>query len=559
MFKNMKIAMRLGLANGVLLLFLAGLIWVSIANMAKIQANLERIVKVNNVRIELGNDMNDDIAEVSINLRNILIDKKQEKRQEYVKRINDWREKYNEAFKKLVELTPKEDAKALGLIAKITAAVDLARPLNVKVVELAMAGKDAESIEILNRDARPAVRAWLNSIEELGSHQKDRNKIRYEEAVAAYQQARNLMFGLGALAFGLACAITFLLSRSITLPMMQAVDVADRLSQGDLTMNVESQSTDETGQLLAAMGTMVGKLREIVAEVSSAADNVAGGSTELSASAESMSQGATEQAAAAEEASSSMEEMSSNIKQNADNAIQTEKIAIKSSTDAREGGMAVSQTVAAMKEIATKINIIEEIARQTNLLALNAAIEAARAGEHGKGFAVVASEVRKLAERSQLAAAGISELSSSSVQIAEKAGAMLTTMVPDIQKTAELVQEISASSREQDTGAEQINKAMQQLDQVIQQNASAAEQMSSTAEELSSQAEQLQSSIAFFNVGGSARRVAMVRKPTRQPARSVTPVVSHVAACKKTSRSGGISMDMDDGNTDLQDEGFMRY
>jgi methyl-accepting chemotaxis protein len=558
MFKNMKIAMRLGLANGVLLAFMAGLIWVSTANMAKIQGNLDRIVKVNNVRIELGNEMNTCISEVSINLRNILIDTKLEKRQEYVKRISDWREKYNEAFKKLVELTPKEDAKALGLITKITAATDLARPLNVKVSELAMAGKDKESIEVLNRDARPAIRSWLNAIEELGAHQKDRNKIRYDEAVAAYGQARNLMFGLGALAFALACVITLVLARSITRPMMQAVEVAERLSQGDLTMNVQSQSKDETGQLLAAMGTMVGKLREIVGEVSSAADNVAGGSTELSASAESMSQGATEQAAAAEEASSSMEEMSSNIKQNADNAIQTEKIAIKSSTDAREGGKAVSQTVAAMKEIATKINIIEEIARQTNLLALNAAIEAARAGEHGKGFAVVASEVRKLAERSQLAAAGIAELSSSSVQIAEKAGAMLTTMVPDIQKTAELVQEISASSREQDTGAEQINKAMQQLDQVIQQNASAAEQMSSTAEELSSQAEQLQSSIAFFNVGGSARRVAMVRRPMPQPAK----VLSHAAspaACKKTSHSGGISMDMDDSTADLQDEGFMRY
>jgi len=559
MFKNMKIAMRLGLANGVPLLFLAGLIWVSIANMAKIQANLDRIVKINNVRIELGNEMNTYISEVSINLRNILIDPKVEKRQEYVKRISDWREKYNEAFKKLVELTPKEDAKALGLITKITAATDLSRPLNIKVVELAMAGKDAESIEVLNRDARPAVRAWLNAVEELGTHQKDRNRIRYEEAVAAYQQARNLMFGLGALAFALACVITLVLARSITRPMMQAVEVADRLSQGDLTMNVQSQSTDETGQLLAAMGAMVGKLREIVGEVSSAADNVAGGSTELSASAESMSQGATEQAAAAEEASSSMEEMSSNIKQNADNAIQTEKIAIKSSADAREGGKAVSQTVAAMKEIATKINIIEEIARQTNLLALNAAIEAARAGEHGKGFAVVASEVRKLAERSQQAAAGISELSSSSVQIAEKAGAMLTTMVPDIQKTAELVQEISASSREQDTGAEQINKAMQQLDQVIQQNASAAEQMSSTAEELSSQAEQLQSSIAFFNVGGSARRVAMVRKPMHQPAKAVTRSATPIAACQKTSRSGGISMDMDDSSSDLQDEGFMRF
>ncbi|WP_235264124.1 methyl-accepting chemotaxis protein, partial [Geoalkalibacter ferrihydriticus] len=206
------------------------------------------------------------------------------------------------------------------------------------------------------------------------------------------------------------------------------------------------------------------------------------------------------QAAAAEEASSSMEQMAANIRQNADNAMQTEKIAAKSAQDARQGGEAVGKTVTAMKQIADKISIVEEIARQTNLLALNAAIEAARAGEHGKGFAVVAAEVRKLAERSQTAAAEISDLSGSSVEIAEQAGKMLTQMVPDIQKTAELVQEIAAASKEQDAGAEQVNKAIQQLDQVIQQNASASEEMASTSEELSSQAEQLQQAIAYFKV-----------------------------------------------------------
>jgi methyl-accepting chemotaxis protein len=205
--------------------------------------------------------------------------------------------------------------------------------------------------------------------------------------------------------------------------------------------------------------------------------------------------------------------MTSNIRQNADNAMQTEKIAVKSAFAAREGGKAVEETVRAMKEIANKISIIEEIARQTNLLALNAAIEAARAGEHGKGFAVVASEVRKLAERSQKAAAEISHLSGTSVEVAEKAGDLLDKMVPDIQRTADLVQEINAASREQDLGAEQINKAIQQLDQVIQQNASASEEMASTAEELSSQSEQLQNTIGFFRVDNSeAPRRAAARQ-----------------------------------------------
>ena len=291
------------------------------------------------------------------------------------------------------------------------------------------------------------------------------------------------------------------ITRSITRPIIRAVDVSNRLAQGDLTATIEVTSQDETGQLLSAMKTMVERLKNVVADVKTAADNVASGSQELSAGSEQMSQGTTEQAASAEEASSSVEEMNATIRQNADNAMQTEKIAQKSANDALESGKAVSDAVNAMKDIASKISIIEEIARQTNLLALNAAIEAARAGEHGKGFAVVASEVRKLAERSQVAAGEISQLSSSSVGVAEKAGSMLSKLVPDIQKTAELVQEISASSKEQSSGADQINSAIQQLNQVIQQNAGAAE-------ELASQADQLQATISFFKVTGAEQAMS---------------------------------------------------
>ena len=349
-------------------------------------------------------------------------------------------------------------------------------------------------------------------------------KVESAEALAIKMM---VLLTVAALVFGLAVGIFIV--RAITKPLQETVHVCGRVAEGDLTVKIESDSKDETGQLMTMIGNMVEKLRGVVQEVQSAAANVAAGSEELSSSAESMSQGASEQAAAAEEASSSMEQMSSNIRQNADNAIQTEKIAVKSAADAKDGGNAVLQTITAMKEIAGKINIIEEIARQTNLLALNAAIEAARAGEHGKGFAVVASEVRKLAERSQNAAAEISHLSTSSVEVAERAGEMLTKMVPDIQKTAELVQEISASCKEQDTGAEQINKAMQQLDQVIQQNASASEEMASTSEELSSQAEQLQTAIGFFNIGDLAGRGGALRQAKGA---AVKPAVRKAALAK---------------------------
>jgi methyl-accepting chemotaxis protein len=252
-----------------------------------------------------------------------------------------------------------------------------------------------------------------------------------------------------------------------------------------------------------------------------------------------------------------MEEMVSNIKQNADSAQQTDKIANKSATDAQESGKSVVEAVAAMKEIATKVSIIEEIARQTNLLALNAAIEAARAGEHGKGFAVVAAEVRKLAERSQKAAAEINQLSGTTVKVSERAGEMLSKLVPDIQRTAELVQEIAAASKEQDTGAEQINKALVQLEKVIQQNASASEEMASTTEELTSQSEQLVSALAFFRTGDEGHIT-----PVRSSARPASPAATAFAKptgraappAKAMAAKAGVSLRMKDGSKEKGDD-----
>lgn len=369
------------------------------------------------------------------------------------------------------------------------------------------------------------------------------------------------LFALIAVIIGL--VTSFILAASIRKPLVKAVETANSLAEGDLRVTIDSTSKDETGQLLFAMKNMLEKLRGVVQDVKCAADNVASGSQELSSSSEEMSQGATEQAAAAEEASASMEQMTSNIRQNADNALQTEKIATKAAVDAREGGRVVKETVNAMKDIASRIAIIEEIARQTNLLALNAAIEAARAGEHGKGFAVVASEVRKLAERSQQAAGEISKLSTSSVQVAELAGETLSRIVPDIQKTAELVQEISAACKEQDAGAEQINRAIQQLDQVIQQNASVSEEMASTSEELASQAEQLQSTISFFRTGDdggySVQRSSFQQGKTRKRTRMEHVASLHELATlgKSSDKGKGVKIDMSGG--DHIDEEFEKF
>lgn len=362
-----------------------------------------------------------------------------------------------------------------------------------------------------------------------------------DELYAPAVRIRNINGIMALVVMGLTAIVVYIVARKVVIPIIRAAELADTIRMGDLSERLDANLNDEVGQLSMALNAMadgleqkarlaeaiangdltveiepasendqLGKslqkmtrvLNDVIQQVMVATENVASGSQALAASSQEMSQGASEQSASAEEASSSIEEMTANIRQNTDNAMQTEKIAVQAAQEAAAGGKAVNETVNAMNQIADKIQIVEEIARQTNLLALNAAIEAARAGEHGKGFAVVAAEVRKLAERSQVAAGEINELSSSSVDVAEEAGRMLESIVPNIRKTAELVQEIAAASREQDAGAEQINVSIQQLDRVIQQNAAATEEMASTSEELTSQSDQLRDMVSFFKVKG---------------------------------------------------------
>lgn len=332
---------------------------------------------------------------------------------------------------------------------------------------------------------------------------------------------------IAALLVGLGLAL--FIARIISRPLKEAATAAEQLAEGNLNAYIGHGSKDETGMVLNAMRNMVGKLAHIIGEVRNAADNLASASEEVSATAQSMSQATSEQAASVEETSASVEQMSASINQNTENAKVTDGMASKAAKEATDGGESVQQTVVAMKKIAQRISIIDDIAYQTNLLALNAAIEAARAGEHGKGFAVVAAEVRKLAERSQVAAQEIGELSSSSVEMAEKAGKLLDEMVPSINKTSDLVQEISAASEEQAAGVAQINTAMTQLNQVTQQNASSSEELAATAEEMSSQAEQLQQSMSFFTLDSSPKpttsgsSIDHRSSPSRQPPRPVQP------------------------------------
>ncbi|HET9359828.1 MAG TPA: methyl-accepting chemotaxis protein [Vicinamibacterales bacterium] len=293
------------------------------------------------------------------------------------------------------------------------------------------------------------------------------------------------------------------LSRSISRPLRELARAAEGVAAGDLGARVAVDNHSEVGQVADAINSMISKLLEVVSEVRAGAANLAAASAQVSATTQSLSRGTSEQAASVQETTSNIEQMNASISQNADNSRQMEQMASKGVKDGEESGQAVRETVTAMKSIAEKVSIIEEIAYQTNLLALNAAIEAARAGDHGKGFAVVAAEVRKLAERSQSAAREISSLASSSVRTAERSGSLLSELVPAIRKTADLVQEVAAASREQASGISQVNKAIGHMDQVTQRNAAAGEQLASTAEEVASQAESLQQLISFFKVNGA--------------------------------------------------------
>lgn len=372
------------------------------------------------------------------------------------------------------------------------------KALNDRIIDIALKGNSVLASQIMLSEGTKAYQDGAAILDRIRERESDEIDTLNKQSDADATSRRNTAIVLMIAAYVLGAAAAAMVIVSLSRGLKLAGSFAARVASGDLRETATIRTNDEVGELLGIINNMILKLREIALDVSTAARNVASGSAQMAATSEQLSQGATEQASSTEEASAAVEQMAANIKQSAENANTTERIATKSAQDARDSGRAVAEAVTAMQTIADRIMIVQEIARQTDLLALNAAVEAARAGEHGRGFAVVAAEVRKLAERSQTAAAEISAMSVATVRSAAGAGEMLVGLVPDIERTSALVTEITVASRELATGSSQINLAIQQLDKVTQGNTSAAEELASSASELASQAEQLAENMSFF-------------------------------------------------------------
>jgi len=518
MFANMKVGVRLGLAASLLVLLLLAVGSCSLFQLSSINSLVGDLLGDKWTKVKLANRIIDAVNANGRQVFGLLQLDNRAAMDKVVAAMTAESASLTKVYADIEPLIRSDEGKAA-----YKAVLDARRPYTDSrkaAIELALAGRRADAMKKFATETMPLQKKYLDAIGVLVEHQSVVMEKGVEVSQAHYEHARNIVLALSLLAVLCAVAGAWLVTRSITRPLAVAVDAANALAGGDLGVDIEVKAKDETGQLLAAMRNMVAKLSQVVGDVKSNAQAMASASEELSATAQNLSQATSEQAASVEETSASIEQMTASVGQNADNAKVTEGIATVAARQAETGGEAVKSTVAAMKAIAAKVGIIDDIAYQTNLLALNAAIEAARAGAHGKGFAVVATEVRKLAVRSQVAAQEIGQLAAGSVETAEQAGRLLGEMLPGIRKTSDLVQEIAAASGEQSTGVGQLHIAMEQMSQVTQQNASASEQVAATAEQLSGHAEHLHDLMEFFRVGNAELPTAMLprsRLPAKRP------------------------------------------
>jgi methyl-accepting chemotaxis protein len=554
---KLSIKTRLIIAFTILILLSASIFYMGNSNSAQLNDQLNAIVDINVKRIMLAAKNAEDIQFITKREKELILTKSSEELQEYASLIEDKSQELQERVELLRSIS---DEKGVEITDEFTAKWKEYLKVFSRIKTLSLRNTDSTKAEAYQLSATAGREAALGSVSFMNQILRKNEKALADakmETDKSYADARLNMIILLVIAVFIAFFVAFWIITSVTRSISQAKAAIKSVAEGDLSIDIVNSSQDEIGELLDHLRNMVEKLKEVLTFVSTASDHIFSASTQMSATSQQMSQGSQEQAASAEQISSSMEEMVSNIQQNTDNAQQTEKTALKAAGDIQEGSKAVNQTVDSMKKIAEKISIIGEIARQTNLLALNAAVEAARAGDQGKGFAVVAAEVRKLAERSQAAASEINELSGSSVAIADKSGKLLDQIVPNIQSTAKLVQEISAASLEQNSGAEQVNNAVQQFNQVIQQNASASEEMATGAEELASQAEHLLEAISFFKISkdhGTNRNVLHKKRTTAASTASVKNTAPRLHGKR------GVTLDLsNNGNGDALDNEYEKY
>jgi methyl-accepting chemotaxis protein len=565
------IKLKLALAFGLIILLMVGATGYGVASLGAMNSTMQALVAGPVKRMQTAEEVRTTILRVIRNEKNLILARTPDERKASDEKITEQAAAFEALLDAGDKISTPEGKLKYGQLRTLW---DDMKGEDRKLRDLAEAGNAAAATEISLGTLKAATDKVLTVADEAVAVTETQMKADQASATASYESTRGVLIGVVLAAVAISGVAAAWISLTISKGFSKINALTTAVAGGDLTEKGQATSNDEIKDLIDSVNTMIDRLRGVVGNALVASDNVSAGSQELSATAEQVSQGAVEQASAAEQASASMEEMAANIKQNADNAAQTEKISRQAAKDAELSGEAVNRAVTAMQTIAEKITIVQEIARQTDLLALNAAVEAARAGEHGRGFAVVASEVRKLAERSQVAATEIGAVSSETVKAARAAGDMLTALVPNIRKTSELVSEISAACREQDVGASQINDAIQMQDKVTQQNATASEEMSATSEELSSQAEELQAAISYFKVdhavqgrvGGGSGLVKAAKRPVSTAMRAMTkPVRKSPLGAKPRSvaaqqaRASGFALDLTQGGPDEHDADFKAY